>query len=148
VSFMTMVAGTVIRIRWLVEPALHQTTREWSEINSAAQVLIAAIPIVSVSVLAVLSFFVILWDYRKQQLMIERGLNPKPRNIDDRLLLIGIVALFVGVGLLVFFSLKTGLSNSLLGGIIPTASGMGIITYYVLITSLKKKREREKSNRQ
>lgn len=147
-SFMTMVAGTVIRIRWLVEPALHQTTREWSEINSAAQVLIAAIPIVSVSVLAVLSFFVILWDYRKQQLMIERGLNPKPRNIDDRLLLIGIVALFVGVGLLVFFSLKTGLSNSLLGGIIPTASGMGIITYYVLITSLKKKREREKSNRQ
>ena len=145
---MTMVAGTVIRIRWLVEPALHQTTREWSEINSAAQVLIAAIPIVSVSVLAVLSFFVILWDYRKQQLMIERGLNPKPRNIDDRLLLIGIVALFVGVGLLVFFSLKTGLSNSLLGGIIPTASGMGIITYYVLITSLKKKREREKSNRQ
>jgi hypothetical protein len=145
---MTMVAGTVIRIRWLVEPALHQTTREWSEINSAAQVLIAAIPIVSVSVLAVLSFFVILWDYRKQQLMIERGLNPKPRNIDDRLLLIGIVALFVGVGLLVFFSLKTGLSNSLLGGIIPTASGMGIVTYYVLITSLKKKREREKSNRQ
>jgi hypothetical protein len=80
--------------------------------------------------------------------MIERGLNPKPRNIDDRLLLIGTVALFVGVGLLVFFSLKTGLSNSLLGGIIPTASGMGIITYYVLITSLKKKREREKSNRQ
>jgi uncharacterized RDD family membrane protein YckC len=145
---MTMVAGTVIRIRWLVEPALHQTTREWSEINSAAQVLIAAIPIVSVSVLAVLSFFVILWDYRKQQLMIERGLNPKPRNIDDRLLLIGIVALFVGVGLLVFFSLKTGLSNSLLGGIIPTASGMGIITYYILITTLKKRRDREKSNRQ
>ena len=147
-SFMTMVAGTVVRLRWLVEPALHQTTREWSEINSAAQVLIAAIPIVSVSVLAVLSFFVILWDYRKQQLMIERGLTPKPRNIDDKLLLIGIVALFVGVGLLVFFGLKTGLSNSLLGGIIPTASGMGIITYYVLITGLKKKREREKNNRQ
>ena len=143
-----MAVGTLLRLRWLVEPALHQSTREWSEINSAAQVLIAAIPIVSVSVLAVLSFFVILWDNRKQQLMIERGLTPKPRNIDDRLLLIGIVALFVGVGLLVFFSLKTGLSNSLLGGIIPTASGMGIITYYVLITSLKKKREREKSNRQ
>ena len=147
-SFIAMIGGTLFRLRWLVEPALQQTTREWSEINSAAQVLIAAIPIVSVSVLAVLSFFVILWDYRKQQLMIERGLNPKPRNIDDRLLLIGIVALFVGVGLLVFFGLKTGLSNSLLGGIIPTASGMGIIIYYILITCLKKKREREKKDRQ
>ena len=76
--------------------------------------------------------------------MIERGMTPKPKNIDDKLLLLGIVALFVGVGLLVFFSLKTGLSNSLLGGIIPTASGMGIITYYILIHRLKKKRERDK----
>ena len=143
-----MYHGTLFQLRWLAEPLLQQSTREWSRINSAAQVLIAAIPIVSVSVLAVLSFFVILWDYRKQQQMIERGLTPKPKNIDDRLLLIGIVALFVGVGLSVFFALKTGLSNSLLGGIIPTASGIGIITYYILITSLKKKREREKINRQ
>jgi hypothetical protein len=96
----------------------------------------------------VLSFFVILWDYRKQHLMIERGQTPRPKNIDDKLLLIGIVALFVGVGLLVFFGLKTGLSNSLLGGIIPTASGMGIITYYILISGLKKFREREKNDRQ
>jgi ABC-type cobalt transport system substrate-binding protein len=36
------------------------------------------------------------------------------------------------------------LSNSLLGGIIPTASGTGIITYYILIQQAKK-REREKS---
>lgn len=145
---MEMIFASLFPIRWIADTALLQTTREWSQINSAAQVLIAAIPIVSVSVLAVLSFFVILWDYRKQQLMIERGLTPKPRNIDDKLLLIGIVALFVGVGLLVFFGLKTGLSNSLLGGIIPTASGMGIITYYILKYSLKKKREREKNIRQ
>ena len=145
---MAMVATNLLRIRWIVDVALQQSTRELSGINSAAQVLIAAIPIVSVSVLAVLSFFVVLWDYRKQQLMIERGLTPKPRNIDDKLLLIGIVAVFVGAGLLVFFGLKTGLSNSLLGGIIPTASGMGIITYYILIYSLKKIREREKNNRQ
>jgi len=144
---MAMFSGTLFQLRWLAESALQQSTREWSRINSAAQVLIAAIPIVSVSVLAVLSFFVILWDYRKQQQMIERGLTPKPKNIDDRLLLIGIVAFFVGVGLLVFFGLKTGLSNSLLGGIIPTASGMGIITYYILVTSLKKKQDRETNNR-
>jgi hypothetical protein len=144
---MEMIVANLLRTRWIADTAFHQSTREWSQVNSAAQVLIAAIPIVSVSVLAVLSFFVILWDYRKQRLMIERGLTPKPRNIDDKLLLIGIIALFVGVGLLVFFGLKTGLSNSLLGGIIPTASGMGIVTYYILISTVKKIREREKSNR-
>lgn len=137
----------LVPIRWIAETAVLQSTREWSQVSSAAQVLIAAIPVVSVSVLAVLSFFVVLWDYRKQRLMIERGITPKPRYFDDKLLLIGIVALFVGVGLLVFFGLKTGLSNSLLGGIIPTASGMGIITYYILISGLKKIREREKNKR-
>ena len=145
---MEMSVGSLLRFQWLVEPALLQSASAGSGLTTAAQVLIAAIPIVSVSVLAVLSFFVILWDYRKQRLLIERGLTPKPKNIDDKLLLIGIVALFVGVGLLVFFGLKTGLSNSLLGGIIPTASGMGIMTYYILIHSLKKKREREKNDRQ
>jgi hypothetical protein len=143
-----MSVSSLLGLRRLVEPVLMQATRSGSQITSAAQVLLAAIPIVSVSVLAVLSFFVILWDYRKQRLMIERGLTPKPKNIDDKLLLIGIVALFVGVGLLVFFGLKTGLSNSLLGGIIPTASGMGIITHYILIRRLKSKREREKNDRQ
>jgi amino acid transporter len=145
---MAMISASLLRIRWILDTALQQTSREWSQVNSAAQVLIAAIPIVSVSVLAVLSFFVVLWDYKKQRLMIERGLTPKPKNIDDKLLLIGIVAFFVGAGLLIFFGLKTGLSNSLLGGIIPVASGMGIITYYILIYRLKKNREREKNNRQ
>jgi hypothetical protein len=112
--------------------------------SSPAQILIASIPVVAVTLLAVLTFFFTLWDYKKQRLMIERGLTPMPRNIDDKLLLIGIVALFVGVGLLVFFSLKTGLSDSLLGGIIPTASGLGIVTYYILIQRLKKKRNDEK----
>jgi uncharacterized membrane protein len=141
-----MIVTSYLRFGWMGAAVLQETTRGWSQGGSAAQVLIAAIPIVAVSLLALLSFFVILWDYRKQRLMIERGLIPKPRNIDDRLLLIGIVALFVGVGLLLFFGLKTGLSNSLLGGIIPTASGMGIITYYILIHHLKKKRERGKNS--
>ena len=140
-----MVAANLIRSSWIVSAALLETTRGWPRLGSTAQVLIASIPVVAVALLAVLTFFFILWDYKKHRAMIERGIAPKPRNLDDKLLLIGIVSLFVGIGLLVFFSLKTGLSNSLLGGIIPTASGMGIITYYILIQQLKKKRERGKS---
>jgi len=139
-----MVVASLIRSSWIFSAALLETTRGWPRLGSAAQILIASIPVVAVTLLAVLTFFFILWDYKKHRVMIERGITPKPRNIDDKLLLIGIVSLCVGIGLLIFFSLKTGLSNSLLGGIIPTASGMGIITYYILIQQVKKNREREK----
>jgi hypothetical protein len=140
-----MITASLIRSSWIVSTTLQETTREWPRLGSAAQILIASIPVVAVALLAVLTFFFILWDYKKHRVLIERGITPKPRNIDDKLLLIGIVSLFVGIGLLVFFGLKTGLSNSLLGGIIPTASGMGIVTYYILIQQVKKKRERGKS---
>jgi hypothetical protein len=114
-------------------------SRGWGSLNLSAQVLIASIPLVAVTLLAVLSFFFILWDYKRSRLIIERGGTPVPRNLDEKLLLIGIVALFVGVGLLVFFALKTGLSDSLLGGIIPTMAGLGIITYYLFVHRAKKK---------
>jgi hypothetical protein len=122
-----------------MQAVLLSTTRGWVALRPAAQVLIAALPMVAVVLLAILSFFFILWDYKRKRLLIERGGTPVPRNIDEKLLLIGIVALFVGVGLLVFFALKTGLSDALLGGIIPTTAGMGIITYYVLVQRRKTK---------
>ncbi len=111
----------------------------WGALRPSAQVLIASLPLVAVVLLSVLTFFFILWDYKRKRLIIERGGTPAPRNIDEKLLLIGIVALFVGVGLLVFFALKTGLSDALLGGIIPTTAGLGIITYYVLVQRRKTK---------
>lgn len=111
----------------------------WGALRPSAQVLIASLPLVAVVLLSVLTFFFILWDYKRKRLIIERGGSPVPRNIDEKLLLIGIVALFVGVGLLVFFALKTGLSDALLGGIIPTTAGLGIITYYVLVQRRKTK---------
>jgi len=119
--------------------AILLSTRGWGALRPSAQVLIASLPLVAVVLLAILSFFFILWDYKRKRLVIERGGTPVPRNIDEKLLLIGIVALFVGVGLLVFFALKTGLSDALLGGIIPTTAGLGIITYYVLVQRRKAK---------
>ena len=118
---------------------LSTSTGGWGALRPSAQVLIAALPLVAVVLLSVLTFFFILWDYKRKRLIIERGGSPVPRNIDEKLLLIGIVALFVGVGLLVFFALKTGLSDALLGGIIPTTAGLGIITYYVLVQRRKTK---------
>lgn len=122
--------------------ALAATSGRWQSLSPTAQILIAALPLVAVIVLSVLTFFFLLLDYRRARLAIERGLPPLERNLDDKLLLIGIVSLFVGLGLLLFFALKTGLSDSLLGGIVPTAAGLGIITYYILIQAIKKRRHR------
>ncbi len=122
----------------MILPLLSTDSTGFVSLNPSAQVLIASLPMVAIILLAVLSFFFILWDYRKNRLIIEKGGTPVPRRIDEKLILIGIVSLFVGAGLLVFFALKTGLSNSLLGGIIPTMAGLGIITYYSVFHRIKK----------
>ncbi len=105
---------------------------------AAAQVLLSLIPIVAIVIVGILSFFALQWDNRKRLLIIEKGGRPAPRSIDDKLLLIGIVALFVGIGLTVFFSVHNGLSNSLLGGIVPMMVGLGVITSYAVIWRTKK----------
>ena len=124
---------------FMQEVLLSASGGGWRALRPSAQILIAALPLVAVVLLTVLTFFFMLWDYRHKRLLVERGGTPVPRNLDEKLLLIGIVALFVGVGLLVFFALKTGLSDALLGGIIPTTAGLGIITYYVLVQRRKAK---------
>jgi phosphate/sulfate permease len=102
-------------------------------LNDTAQVIIAIVPLVSVIVLGILSFFFMLWDHQKRMIIIQKGGTPPSRKINEKLLLLGIVALFIGVGLTVFFIIYNGLSPSLLGGIIPTTAGLGIITAHVIL---------------
>ena len=83
--------------------------------------------------LGILSFFFLLWDYKKRKMIIEKGGTPAPRNIDAKLFLLGLVSLFTGIGLLLFFAIANGFTAPLLGGIIPTMAGLGIITYYIII---------------
>ena len=101
-------------------------------LTPTAQILIAIIPLTAVVMLTGLFFFYLFWDYKKEVLIIEKGGNPPRRRIDEKLLLIGIVALFVGIGLTIFFAVYTGFTPSLLGGIMPTVSGLGIVVYYII----------------
>jgi hypothetical protein len=113
------------------------TSRGFGGLDPTAQVLIAVIPLTAIVLLATLAFFFLLWEYRKQKALIESGGAPvrtsRMERMEEKLLLIGIVALFVGVGLTVFFALHSGLSNSLLGGLMPTMAGLGLVTYFVVI---------------
>jgi hypothetical protein len=109
--------------------------------NATAQVLIAILPLVSVVLVSVLLFFHLFWEYRKAKLLIEKGL-PVPRSrLNERLLLLGVVALFVGLGLLIFFILAGERGDTLLGGIMPTAAGAGLIVYYVSVGRRERRSE-------
>lgn len=101
-------------------------------LTPTAQILIAIIPLTAVVMLTGLFFFYLFWDYKKQVHIIEKGGKPPRHRIDEKLLLIGIVALFVGIGLTIFFAVYTGFTPSLLGGIIPLTSGLGIVVYYII----------------
>lgn len=97
-----------------------------------AQVLIAILPLAAVIMLAVLLFFYLLWDFKKKQLLIEKGLDHSSPMEYEKLLLLGVIAFFLGVGLIVFYTLYSGVTSALLGGIIPAMTGLGIITFYLL----------------
>lgn len=101
--------------------------------SETAQVILVILPIVSVVVLGILAFFFMLWDHKKKMLMIQNGRDPVPRKIYDKLFLLGIVSFFIGTVLTVFSAIRHGFTNSLLGGMIPTATGIGIIIYYIVI---------------
>jgi hypothetical protein len=101
-------------------------------LSIAAQVIIAIVPLAAIIFVSILGFFYMLWEYRKNRIIIENGGTPKEYNINEKILLIGIVSLFVGMGLLFFFAIYSGFTSSLLGGIIPFFTGLGIITYFLV----------------
>ncbi len=98
-----------------------------------AQVLISTLPMIAIIVFGILAFFYLKWEHQKRMLIIEKGGELPPAKFNEKLLLIGLLSLFIGIGLTVFFIIQTGLSNALLGGIIPLTAGMGIITYIIII---------------
>lgn len=99
--------------------------------SSAAQVIIAIIPIVGIVMGSVVVFFYLLWSHIRKTLLIKAGLYSKP--VFDLLsfsLLTGLLLGSVGVSLTIFLILVQGLDYGLLGGIIPLAIGVGLLTYY------------------
>jgi hypothetical protein len=113
--------------------------------SAAAQVIIAVIPIVGIVMGAVVVFFYLLWNYRRQILLIKAGHYNRP--VFDLLsfsLLAGILLLIVGVMLTIFLSMvtfftygllgavETGRIYGLLGGVIPLAMGIGLLAFFKL----------------
>lgn len=102
-------------------------------ISSAAQVLIAIIPIAGIVMGSTVIFFYLLWNHRQKTLLIQAGQYKKQEfDLISFSLLSGLLLSAVGVALTVLLSIVEGASYSLLGGIIPMSMGIGLVTYYIL----------------
>ena len=108
-------------------------------ISSAAQVLIAVIPIVGIVMGSTVIFFYLLWNHRQKTLLIEAGQYQKRDfNFLSFSLLSGLLLSAVGIALTVLLAIIEGASYGLLGGLIPLSMGLGLLAHYVIKRSEKR----------
>jgi hypothetical protein len=99
--------------------------------SSAAQIIIAIIPIVGIVMGSVVIFFYLLWNHRRRSLLIKAGHYNRPEfDLLSFSLLAGLLLGSVGVTLTVFLAIVAGADYGLLGGLIPLSIGVGLLTYY------------------
>lgn len=99
--------------------------------STAAQVIIAIIPIVGIVMGSAVVFFYLLWDHKRKTLLIQAGQYAKPTfDLLSFSLLAGLLLSSVGVALTFFLAVTVGASFGLLGGIIPLAIGIGLLAFY------------------
>ena len=101
--------------------------------SAAAQVIIAVIPIVGITVGAVVVIFYLLWAHRRRTLLIKAGHYRRPEfDLFSFSLLAGLLLFSVGLALTVFLTVMTGATYGLLGGIIPLSMGTGLLAYHFI----------------
>jgi len=102
--------------------------------SAAAQVIIAVIPIVGITMGAVVVFFYLLWTHRRRTLLIRAGNYSRPEfDLFSFSLLAGLLLGSVGLALTVFLAvMMEHPSYGLLGGIIPLSMGAGLLAYHVI----------------
>jgi hypothetical protein len=98
-----------------------------NRVSSAAEVIIAIIPIVGIVMGSVVVFFYLLWNHKRKTLLIKAGQNPRTDfDLLSFSLLTGLLLVAVGISLTAFLAIAKGSGYGLLGGIIPLSLGAGL----------------------
>lgn len=101
--------------------------------NETAEIIISIVPIVGIGIGGVVIFFSLLWHHHEVKQQIEKGIYRKEKfNLKAYSFLIGLLLTGIGFILSLFFALSNGISTSLLGGLIPFATGVCLIIFYKL----------------
>lgn len=108
------------------------------EFNAAAQIIISIIPIVGIIFFAALIFFALLWHHRETSLRIKNGTEaPKRFNLRTYVLLVGLCLIGVGLALTLLFGLMAKISWELLGGLVPLFIGIALVIFYKINPDFK-----------
>ena len=98
---------------------------------SAAQVIVAIIPIVGIVMGSAVVFFYLLWSHKRRTLLIQAGQHERPPfDLLSFSLLTGLLLSSVGITLTVILAIAVGASFGLLGGLIPLSLGVGLLIFY------------------
>jgi putative Mn2+ efflux pump MntP len=99
--------------------------------STAAQIIIAVIPIVGIIMGSAVVFFYLLWNHRRKVLLIKAGQYSRPDfDLLSFSLLAGLLLVCVGITISVFLAAFRGLDLELLGGVIPLALGTALLLFY------------------
>lgn len=99
-------------------------------LSAATQVIIALIPVVGISMAAILIFFAMLWKHTENKLAIKNNTyKPSEFNLKAFSLLAGLCLLGVGGVLSVLFIIIEPISWNILGGLIPFIIGFMLIVF-------------------
>jgi hypothetical protein len=99
--------------------------------SSAAQIIIAVIPIVGIVMGSLVVFFYLLWNYKWKKLLVQAGQYRDPEfDLRSFSLLTGLLLGSVGITLTVFLAVIQGAGYALLGGLIPLSAGTGLLIFY------------------
>ena len=102
--------------------------------SEAAQIIISVVPLLGVILGATLLFFFFFWNYTLKKVLIRAGQYQYQslKNVRIFTLLIGIISVSVGLPMTILFAGVEGMSYSLLGGLIPSFVGIGLIVFYIV----------------
>ncbi|MDR2467382.1 MAG: hypothetical protein LBD22_00275 [Spirochaetaceae bacterium] len=108
------------------------------ERTTAAQVIIAVIPIVGIVMGSIVVFFYLLWHHKRKTLLIQtKQYEPHRFDLESFCLFCGLLLGGIGLCLTIFLQLVNGRGIGLLGGVIPLAIGVSLLLYFVIKRCLK-----------
>ncbi|MBE7412723.1 MAG: hypothetical protein L6Q54_02115 [Leptospiraceae bacterium] len=102
-------------------------------IENGYKFVLFSVPIVGIVFGCTLLFFLFYWNHKEKIELIRSNLY-KPVFFDIRMLsfFVGLLLTFTGFALSVVFIVVLGKSLAMLGGLVPLAIGLGLLTYYKL----------------
>lgn len=102
--------------------------------SDPARVILSLIPAFGIVFGSVLLFFFFFWQYSIRRELIRAGLyRPATfRNFRVFCLLLGSLAVFVGIPMTILFYAIQGMTYAMLGGVIPLGAGIGLLVFYAV----------------